>query len=165
MELIHQFSSGLFIIQTVIFLALLFLLGKFAWKPILKSINDRETSIVDALNQAKLAKKEMEDLKSDNERIIREAKIERDSILKEAREIKDRIVGEAKDVAKAEGDKMIEAAKQTIQTEKNAAMSEIRTQIGALSVNIAESILQKNLEKSEAQDELVQNYLNKSNLN
>jgi F-type H+-transporting ATPase subunit b len=165
MELIHQFSSGLFIIQTVIFLALLFLLGKFAWKPILTSINDRETSIVDALNQAKLAKKEMEDLKSDNERIIREAKIERDSILKEAREIKDRIVGEAKDVAKAEGDKMIEAAKQTIQTEKNAAMSEIRTQIGALSVNIAESILQKNLEKSEAQDELVQNYLNKSNLN
>ncbi|MCI3935963.1 F0F1 ATP synthase subunit B [Chryseobacterium aahli] len=165
MELIHQFSSGLFIIQTVIFLALLFLLGKFAWKPILTSINDRETSIVDALNQAKLAKKEMEDLKSDNERIIREAKIERDSILKEAREIKDRIVGEAKDVAKAEGDKLIEAAKQTIQTEKNAAMSEIRTQIGALSVNIAESILQKNLEKSEAQDELVQNYLNKSNLN
>ncbi|KUJ53187.1 F0F1 ATP synthase subunit B [Chryseobacterium sp. JAH] len=165
MELIHQFSSGLFIIQTVIFLALLFLLGKFAWKPILKSINDRETSIVDALNQAKLAKKEMEDLKSDNERIIREAKIERDSILKEAREIKERIVGEAKDVAKAEGDKMIEAAKQTIQTEKNAAMSEIRTQIGALSVNIAESILQKNLEKTEAQDELVQNYLNKSNLN
>lgn len=165
MELIHQFSSGLFIIQTVIFLALLFLLGKFAWKPILTSINDRETSIVDALNQAKLAKKEMEDLKSDNERIIREAKIERDSILKEAREIKDRIVGEAKDVAKAEGDKMIEAAKQTIQTEKNAAMSEIRTQIGALSVNIAESILQKNLEKTEAQDELVQNYLNKSNLN
>lgn len=165
MELIHQFSSGLFIIQTVIFLALLFLLGKFAWKPILTSINDRETSIVDALNQAKLAKKEMENLKSDNERIIREAKIERDSILKEAREIKERIVGEAKDVAKAEGDKMIEAAKQTIQTEKNAAMSEIRTQIGALSVNIAESILQKNLEKSEAQDELVQNYLNKSNLN
>lgn len=165
MELIHQFSSGLFIIQTVIFLALLFLLGKFAWKPILTSINDRETSIVDALNQAKLAKKEMEDLKADNERIIREAKIERDSILKEAREIKERIVGEAKDLAKAEGDKMIEAAKQTIQTEKNAAMSDIRTQIGALSVNIAESILQKNLEKSEAQDELVQNYLNKSNLN
>ena len=165
MELIHQFSSGLFIIQTVIFLALLFLLGKFAWKPILKSINDRETSIVDALNQAKLAKKEMEDLKSDNERVIREAKIERDAILKEAREIKDRIVGEAKDVAKAEGDKIIESAKQTIQSEKNAAMSEIRTQIGALSVNIAESILQKNLEKTEAQDELVQNYLNKSNLN
>jgi F-type H+-transporting ATPase subunit b len=95
----------------------------------LKSINDRETSIVDALNQAKLARKEMETLKEDNERIIREAKIERDAILKEAREIKDRIVGEAKDVAKAEGDKMIEAAKQTINAEKNAAMADIKTQI------------------------------------
>lgn len=156
---------GLLFWMTLTFGILLFILAKFAWKPIVNAVNDREASIVDALNQAKLAKKEMEDLKSDNERIIREAKIERDSILKEAREIKDRIVGEAKDVAKAEGDKMIEAAKQTIQTEKNAAMSEIRTQIGALSVNIAESILQKNLEKSEAQEELVQNYLNKSNLN
>nr|WP_314491378.1 F0F1 ATP synthase subunit B [uncultured Chryseobacterium sp.] len=156
---------GLLFWMTLTFAILLFILAKFAWKPIVNAVNDREASIVDALNQAKLAKKEMEDLKSDNERIIREAKIERDSILKEAREIKDRIVGEAKDVAKAEGDKMIESAKQTIQTEKNAAMSEIRTQIGALSVNIAESILQKNLEKSEAQDELVQNYLNKSNLN
>lgn len=156
---------GLLFWMTLTFAILLFILAKFAWKPIVNAVNNREASIVDALNQAKLAKKEMEDLKSDNERIIREAKIERDSILKEAREIKERIVGEAKDVAKAEGDKMIEAAKQTIQTEKNAAMSEIRTQIGALSVNIAESILQKNLEKTEAQDELVQNYLNKSNLN
>lgn len=156
---------GLLFWMTLTFAILLFILAKFAWKPIVNAVNDREASIVDALNQAKLAKKEMEDLKSDNERIIREAKIERDSILKEAREIKERIVGEAKDVAKAEGDKIIEAAKQTIQTEKNAAMSEIRTQIGALSVNIAESILQKNLEKTEAQDELVQNYLNKSNLN
>ena len=156
---------GLLFWMTLTFAILLFILAKFAWKPIVNAVNDREASIVDALNQAKLAKKEMEDLKSDNERIISEAKIERDSILKEAREIKERIVGEAKDVAKAEGDKMIEAAKQTIQTEKNAAMSEIRTQIGALSVNIAESILQKNLEKTEAQDELVQNYLNKSNLN
>ncbi len=165
MELIHQFSSGLFIIQSVIFLALLFLLGKFAWKPILKSINDRETSIVDALNQATLARKEMETLKEDNERIIREAKIERDAILKEAREIKDRIVGEAKDAAKAEGDKLIEAAKQTITAEKNAAMADIKTQIGTLSVNIAESILKQKLDNSEAQNELVQNYLNQSNLN
>ncbi len=146
---------GLLFWMTLTFAILLFILAKFAWKPIVNAVNDREASIVDALNQAKLAKKEMEDLKSDNERIIREAKIERDSILKEAREIKERIVGEAKDIARVEGDKMIEAAKQTIQTEKNAAMSEIRTQIGALSVNIAESILQKNLEKTEAQDELV----------
>ncbi|AYZ12280.1 F0F1 ATP synthase subunit B [Chryseobacterium arthrosphaerae] len=156
---------GLLFWMTLTFVILLFLLAKFAWKPIVNAINERETSIVDALNQAKLAKKEMEDLKADNERIIREAKIERDAILKEAREIKDRIVGEAKDVAKAEGDKLIEAAKQTINAEKNAAMADIKTQIGALSVNIAESILKQKLDNTEAQNELVQNYINKSNLN
>lgn len=156
---------GLLFWMTLTFVVLLFLLAKFAWKPIVNAVNDRETSIVDALNQATLARKEMETLKEDNERIIREAKIERDAILKEAREIKDRIVGEAKDVAKAEGDRMIEAAKQTIQTEKNAAMADIKTQIGAISVNIAESILKQKLDNSEAQNELVQNYLNQSNLN
>lgn len=156
---------GLLFWMTLTFVILLFLLAKFAWKPIVNAINDRETSIVDALNQATLARKEMETLKEDNERIIREAKIERDAILKEAREIKDRIVGEAKDVAKAEGDKMIEAAKQTINAEKNAAMADIKTQIGTLSVNIAESILKQKLDNSEAQNELVRNYLNKSNLN
>ncbi|MCS3528791.1 MULTISPECIES: F0F1 ATP synthase subunit B [Chryseobacterium] len=156
---------GLLFWMTLTFVILLFLLAKFAWKPIVNAVNDRETSIVDALNQAKLAKKEMEELKADNERIIREAKVERDAILKEAREIKDRIVGEAKDAAKSEGDKMIEAAKQTIDAEKNAAMADIKTQIGALSVNIAESILKQKLDNSEAQNELVQNYLNKSNLN
>ncbi|MDQ1096361.1 MULTISPECIES: F0F1 ATP synthase subunit B [Chryseobacterium] len=156
---------GLLFWMTLTFVILLFLLAKFAWKPIVNAVNDRETSIVDALNQATLARKEMETLKEDNERIIREAKIERDAILKEAREIKDRIVGEAKDAAKAEGDRMIEAAKQTIQTEKNAAMADIKTQIGTISVNIAESILKQKLDNSEAQNELVQNYLNKSNLN
>lgn len=156
---------GLLFWMTLTFVILLFLLAKFAWKPIVNAVNERETSIVDALNQAKLAKKEMEELKADNERIIREAKIERDSILKEAREIKDRIVGEAKDAAKAEGDKLIEAAKQTINAEKNAAMADIKTQIGALSVNIAESILKQKLDNTEAQNELVQNYINKSNLN
>ena len=165
MELINQFSSGLFIIQSVIFLVLLFLLGKFAWKPILKSIDERETSIVDALNQAKLAKEEMSQLKQDNERIIREAKAERDAILKEAREMKDKIVNDAKDVAKVEGEKLIANAKSSIQAEKNAAMADIKNQIGALSVSIAESILKEKLNNDGAQNALVENILNKSNLN
>lgn len=156
---------GLLFWMTLTFLILLFLLTKFAWKPIMKAVNDREVSIVDALNQAKLAKIEMEQLKSDNERIIREAKAERDSILKEAREIKDRIVGEAKDIAKLEGDKLIEQARQSIQAEKSAAMADIKTQIGALSVNIAENILKQKLNSNEAQDKLVENYLNNINLN
>lgn len=165
MALLENFSSGLFIIQTLIFLILLFVLHKYAWKPILDAVNEREISIVDSLNQAKLARKEVENLTAENENIIRAAKVERDVILKEARDIKDRIVGEAKDVAKAEGDKMIEHARQSIQSEKLAAMADIRKQIGSLSVNIAESILKQKLDNSDAQNSLVEDYLNKSNLN
>jgi len=165
MELLHQFSSGLFIIQSIIFLVLLFVLGKFAWTPILKSIDERETSIIDALNQAKLAKQEMAQLKEDNERILREARAERDGILKEARDMKDKIVNQAKDSAKVEGEKMIEAARQSIQTEKNAAMADIKNQIGTLSVNIAENILREKLNNDGAHNALVENILNKSNLN
>ncbi|WKS95867.1 F0F1 ATP synthase subunit B [Riemerella columbina] len=158
-------SEGNLIWTLVVFLILVGLLSAFAWKPILKTVNDRETSIIDALNQAKLAKKEMEQLKADNERIIREAKVERDAILKEAREIKDRIVNEAKDAAKVEGDKMIAAAKQSIEAEKSAAMADIKSQVGALSLNIAESILKQKLDNNEAQNALVEKMLNQSNLN
>ena len=156
---------GLLFWMTLTFLILLFLLAKFAWKPILTAINEREVTIVDSLNQAKLAKQEVENLKAENEIIIREAKIERDQILKEARDIRDRIVGEAKGLAKAEGDKMIESARQTIQAEKSAAVSDIKSQIGTLSINIAESILKQKLDNDDAQDALVANILNTSNLN
>lgn len=165
MGLLENFSSGLFIIHSLIFLVLLFVLAKFAWKPILNAINEREVSIHDALNQAQLAREEVKNLKSENEHIIREAKIERDNILKEAREIKDRIVNEAKDAAKVEGDKMIDNARQSILAEKSAAMEDIKTQIGALSVNIAETILKEKLDNNEAQNALVTNILNKTNLN
>lgn len=156
---------GLLFWMTLAFVILLFLLAKFAWKPILNAVNEREVSIQDALNQAQLAKKEMESLKAENEHIIREAKAERDAILKEAREMKEQIVGEAKNAAKVEGEKMIEQARQSIQAEKTAAMSDIKNQIGALSVNIAESILQDKLENNEAQNSLVEKMLNQSNLN
>jgi F-type H+-transporting ATPase subunit b len=164
-NLIDQFSSGLFFIQSLIFIVLILLLKKFAWKPILESINEREVSIQDALNQAQLAKKEMESLQAENQHIIREAKAERDSILKEAREIKDQIVTEAKTVAQEEGSKMIEQARQSIQAEKVAAMADIKLQMGDLSVNIAEAILRDKLNSTEAQNALVQNLLNNTNFN
>lgn len=129
------------------------------------AVNEREVTIVDSLNQAKLARQEVQNLKAENENIIREAKIERDNILKEAREIKDRIVGDAKNVAQTEADKIIEQARQSIQAEKTAAMADIKNQIGALSVNIAESILKEKLNNDGAQNALVENILNKSNLN
>ena len=156
---------GLLFWMTLTFLILLFLLAKFAWKPILAAVNEREVTIVDSLNQAKLAKLEVENLKAENEIIIREAKVQRDMILKEARVIKDRIVGEAKDVAKIEGDKMIESARQTIQAEKTAAVADIKSQIGTLSVSIAESILKQKLDNDSAQDTLVANILKSSNFN
>ncbi len=156
---------GLLFWMTLTFLILLFILAKFAWKPIVNMVNEREVSIVDALNQAKLAKSEMEQLKSDNERIIREAKTEREAILKEAREIKERIVGEAKEAAKIEGDKMIAAARESIKAEKTAAMADIKSQIGTLSVSIAESILKQKLDNTDAQNTLVENYLNNNNPN
>ena len=156
---------GLLFWMTLTFLILLFLLAKFAWKPILAAVNEREVTIVDSLNQAKLAKLEVENLKAENEIIIREAKVQRDMILKEARDIKDRIVGEAKDVAKIEGDKMIESARQTIQAEKTAAVADIKSQIGTLSVSIAESILKQKLDNDSAQDNLVANILKSSNFN
>ena len=161
MELLTPAIGNIFW-TAIVFLALVFLLGKFAWGPILKAVNDREISIVDAINQAKLARKEMEELKADNDRIIREAKIERDAILKEARELKDKIVTEAQTLAKEEGVKLIEQARQTIQVEKSAAMEDIKNQIGALSVGIAVQILRQLLVNTDAQNSLVENYLNNS---
>ena len=156
---------GLLFWMTLTFLILLFLLAKFAWKPILSAVNEREVTIVDSLNQAKLAKQEVENLKAENEIIIREAKVERDHILKEARDIRDRIVGEAKGLAQTEGDKMIASARQVIVAEKSAAVADIKSQIGTLSVSIAESILKQKLDNDGAQDALVANILNTSNLN
>ena len=164
-KLINDFSLGLFFWQAIILVVIIFLLGKFAWKPILNAVNEREVSIQDALNQAQLAKEEMAQLKSDNERIIREAKAERDAILKEAREIKEKIVSDAKDIAKVEGDKMIAQARQSIVAEKSAAVAEIKNQIGSLSVQIAESILKQKLDTTDAHNQLVENILKQPNQN
>lgn len=158
-------SIGNIFWTAVVFILLVVLLKAFAWKPILNAVNQREVTIIDALNQAKLAKLEMAQLKEDNERILREARAERDGILKEAREMKDKIVNEAKESAKVEGEKMIAAARQSIETEKIAAMADIKNQIGSLSVSIAESILREKLDNNGAQNALVENILNKSNLN
>ena len=156
---------GLVVWMTLTFAVLMFLLAKYAWKPILNALNERETTIVDALNQAKLAREEVQNLKAENERIIQEAKIEKDNILREAREIRDRMINEAKDTAKVEGEKMIEAARQSIAMEKAAAIDDMKKQISSLSVDIAETILKKKLDNKDAQNDLVANLLNDKNLN
>jgi len=163
--LIEQFSSALFIIQSIIFLILLFVLIKFGWKPILSSIETRENSITEAIEQAKKAREEMANLKSDNEKILKDARAERDAVLKEAREMKDKIISEAKNAAKSEGEKMLELAKNAIQNEKMAAMTEIKNQLANLSIDIAEKVLKKELSNKADQEALVQNLVKETNLN
>ena len=119
-KLIEEFSIGLFFWQTIIFVILIFLLKKFAWSPILKAVNDREQGIKDALDSAEAAKKEMQSLQADNEKIMKEARAERDSLLKEARDLKNSMISQAKDEAKSEAQKIIESANEAILNERNA---------------------------------------------
>ena len=158
-KLIEEFSIGLFVWQTAIFMLLVLMLKKYAWRPILKAVNDREQGIKDALQSAELAKKEMESLKADNDKIMKQARVERDSLLKEARGIKNSIVSQAKDEAKAEAQKIIENANESIKNEKNAAVSEIKKQVATLSIDIAEKILKEKLSDDDKQMQIVEELL------
>ena len=164
-KLISDFSFGLFIWQTIIFVGLIFLLKKFAWKPILDAVNDREEGIKNALLSAENARKEMQNLQADNQRILQEARLERDSMLKDAREIKEKMVADAKNEAQAQGLKMIEQAKAAIESEKNAAMADLKLQVSTLSLSIAEKLLKDELSNKEAQTKLVEKMLGDVKLN
>lgn len=164
MDLFNDFSLGLFVWQTVLFLALLFLLRKYAWKPILTAVEEREEGIKSALDAADNAKKEMEALNADNEKILREAKAERDSILKEARELKDGIIAEAKTQASEEADKVMASAREQINNEKMAAITELKNQVASLSVDIAEKILKSELKDDNKQKEMVNSALDEASI-
>jgi F-type H+-transporting ATPase subunit b len=164
-QLINDFSPGLFIMQTVIFLILLFILVKVAWKPILNSIRVREDSIKDALEAAEKAKEEMAKLQSDNQKLLEEARRERDVILKDAREIAAGLQEEAKAEANKQAEKMIADAKMAINTEKQAAMAEVKTQVATLSLQITEKLLRKTLESDKAQKDLINEFVKDLKLN
>jgi F-type H+-transporting ATPase subunit b len=164
-KLINDFSFGLFIWQILIFVGLILLLKKFAWKPILDAVNDREEGIKNALLSAANAKIEMQNLQADNQRILQEARLERDNMLKDAREMKEKMVEDAKTEAQAQGQKMIEQAKAAIEGEKNAAMAELKLQVSTLSLSIAEKLLKEELSNKEAQTKLVEKLLGDVKLN
>ena len=164
-KLVNQFEFGLFFWQILIFVGLILLLKKFAWKPILDAVNERETGIKDALLSAENARKEMQNLQADNQRILQEARIERDNLLKDAREIKDKMIADAKNEAQAQGLKMIEQAKAAIEGEKNAAMAELKLQVSTLSIRIDEKLLKEELSNKEAQTKLVEKLLGDVKLN
>lgn len=164
-KLINDFSFGLFFWQVIILVVLLLLLAKYAWKPIMSSITEREEGIRNAIASAEAARKEMQNLQADNERILQEARLERDALLKDAREMKDKIVADAKHEAQLQGDRMIEQAKTAIEGEKNAAMAELKNQVSSLSLEIAEKLLKNELSNKEAQVKLVDQMLGDVTLN
>jgi F-type H+-transporting ATPase subunit b len=164
MELVKP-SIGLIFWMVVSFSIILFLLKKFAWKPILGMIKERELSIENALAAAENAKEEMKALQSNNERILAEARNERDQLLKDAREIREKMISEAKGIAAKEGERMLTTARENIQNEKMAAITELKNQVATLSIEIAEKILKSELSSDEKQKTLVNTLLKDVNLN
>ena len=163
-KLISEFSLGLFFWQSLIFIGLLFMLRKFAWKPILDAVNDRETSIKDALASAEAARDEMKNLQSDNQRILKEARAEKESLLKEARATRSELINNAKEEAQEEAQKILSQAQDTIQSEKRAAVKELKEQVGSIAMEIPDTALQKELENKDRQLELVDQLLQDTKL-
>ena len=153
-KLLGEFSVGLFFWQTLLFVALILLLKKFAWKPILDAVNEREQGIKDALDSAEQAKQEMANLQADNEKL-----------LKEARDIKNKMIIDAKEEAKGEADKMVAQAQAAIESEKKAAIADLKNQVASLSLEIAEKVVRENLSSDDKQQKLVKNLLDDSSLN
>lgn len=164
-KLLGEFSIGLFFWQTVLFLALLFLLRKYAWKPILNAVNEREEGIKKALESADNAKLEMENLQADNQKLLKEARLEREAMLKEARDIKNKMIEDAKGEAKSEANKLIAQAQAAIDTEKKAAIADLKSQVANLSIDIAEKVVREELSNKDKQVKLVESMLGEATLN
>ena len=156
---------GLIFWQLVIFLLVLFLLAKFAWKPILTALHEREDSIDNALRMAEQAKLEMQNLKAGNEKLLADARHERDQMLKEGQNIANQIVEKAKTAAVEEANRIAQQARESIQQEKNQALAEVRNTAAQLSVDIAERLLRRELADPAAQQKLVDDYLKDVKLN
>jgi F-type H+-transporting ATPase subunit b len=158
-------SIGLVFWSTISFLTLLFLLTKFAWKPITAALLERENSIDAALQAAENARKQMEKLTADNEKLLNQARAERDAMLKEASDMKDNIIAQAKKSANEEGAKMIANAKESIEQEKVAAMNQLKTQVALLSVDMAEKILRTKMDDRAQQEAFVNENIKSISLN
>jgi F-type H+-transporting ATPase subunit b len=143
---------GLLFWQTLAFLLVLFLLTKFAWKPMLKAIKTREDNIDEAISKAEKVKAEMAQLQNDNEQLLVKAREERATMLKEAKETKDKMIAEAKDQAKAEAAKVIADAQQAIQAQKMAAITDVKNQMGNLVIEVSEKVLRRELSNKAEQE-------------
>lgn len=147
------------------FIILLFILTKFIWKPIMAAVNKREDNIQDALDMAKKTKAEMEKLQTQNENLLKEARVERDDMIKEAKATSDRMVDSAKEKAKTEAEKIVQSARESIEAEKNAAVAELKNQVATVALEIAEKIIREELSSDEKQKQLADNFAKDINLN
>ena len=163
-KLISEFSLGLFFWQTLIFVGLIFLLKKYAWKPILSAVNEREASIKDALEAAKEDRSEMESLQSDNQRILKEARAQKEALLKEARTIRSEMINTAKVEAQSEANKILSQAQEAIQNEKRTAVNELKDHVSSIALDIATKVLQNELESKDKQMLLVSKLLQDSDM-
>ncbi|WP_046758526.1 F0F1 ATP synthase subunit B [Kordia jejudonensis] len=164
-KLLNDFSPGLFLVQTILLLLLIFLMVKFAWKPIMDSLSEREEGIQGALDAAENAKKEMQNLQADNEKLLKEARAEREAMLKEAREIKEKMIADAKGEAQEQANKMVAQAQESIRSEKQAALAELKSQVANISVEIAEKVVRGELADKDKQLSLIDKMLGDVTLN
>ena len=162
--MLEDFSPGLFIMQAIILVILVLLLGKYAWKPILSALSEREAGIANALASAEQAKLEFAKLEASNEAAAQEARAQRDAIMKEAREIKEKMIVDAAATAQEKADKIIASAQEAILAEKKAALADIKSQVANLSVAIAEKVTRKELSEKEAQFALIDKMLAEANI-
>ena len=158
-KLISEFSFGLFFWQLLIFIFLLLLLKKFAWKPILDSVNERESFIKNAMREADKARNEMASIEESNQKVLKEARAEREALLKDARATGAEMIAQAKIDAQTEANKIIAQAQETIRNEKRAAVNELKNQVAQISLQIAEKVIDKELDNKNKQAELVDNFL------
>lgn len=156
---------GMLFWTSLVFVILILILTKYAWKPILNAVKEREASIEDALSLAEQTRKEMAALSANNEALLNKAREERDEMLKDARTVKDKIINDAKAIANTEAERIIFSAKEAIQNEKLAAITELKNQVAILSVEIAEKILKRELATAEKQRSLIDNAVGEINLN
>lgn len=163
-QLLNDFSPGLFIMQSVLMLAVIFLMVKFAWKPIISALDEREEGIKNALEAAEKAKQEMESISSSNEKLFNQAREDRDAMLKEAREMKAKMIAEAEANAEAEAAKIIASAKEAIEIEKKEALAEIKAEVAQLSISVAEKLLKEELSDAKKDASFVNGLLGEVNL-
>ncbi len=164
MEIVSP-GIGLIIWMTLSFTVLIFILRRYAWKPILKSLREREDTIDEALNMANTAREEMKTLKAGNEKLLKEAQVERSVILSDARKVKEEIIEEARTKANDEADNIVENAKVRIQNEKMAAMTDLKNQIATFSIEIAEKILERELSDDSKQVDYMKKLIDNAKLN